>query len=73
VNRAVDIFFHKLRAANTVVLGIPKASDTPHIREVPLLDAVFEICVNPTIAEEELLAKATGLTLPQVGVWCKWY
>ena len=33
--------------------------------EIPLLEATFDISVNPTIAGEELLAEVTGLTLPQ--------
>ncbi|RPB02705.1 hypothetical protein L873DRAFT_1801681 [Choiromyces venosus 120613-1] len=39
--------------------------------EVPLLDAVFAVCQDPTITQEENLASITGKSLPQVGMYCK--
>ena len=39
----------------------------------PFLEAVFEIPGNTTIAEEELPAEGTALTLPQVDTWCEWH
>ena len=73
MGRAIDMFFLRLRTVNAVVHRPTKSPNNAPKGEIPLLGAVFEISVNPTIAEEELLAEVTGLTLPQVDTWCEWH
>ena len=56
-----------------VVHSPTKSSNTATKGEIPLLEATFNISVNPTIAEEELLAEVIGLTLPQADTRCEWH